>query len=348
VLYHGLRLQDASLCRWSDQVVVDGGERAPLDPFPAILVEDRVDRTGAAVPPNDRVFRGIGWAALHSDVTQPQQDLMVLFRSSPYGGVSHGHASQNDFAVMKGGRALICAGGERFPHHGSLFHVAYAQQSISHNCVLVDGQGAINRDGNRGGEIVAFSSNGSFGYVCGEAENAYGDLLNKCRRHLALVRPATLILVDDLHAPEPSTFEWLLHAFERFEIDPSGGEHSITSRRGGASLTGQLYASTGLRVSQTDRWPIEPDEGYPTLTRPVPPRRWHLAAETGAVERVRIACVFNVQGPSERAPDLSVKRSGERILLQWGPDASGEICLDPDAASVLRVRHGGNEIEAWA
>ena len=196
MLYHGLRLQDARLCRWADQV--GGAERAPIDPFPAILVEDRVERAAAEAPAHDRAFRGIGWAALHSDATRPREDLMVLLRSSPYGGVSHGHASQNDLAVMKGGKALICAGGERFPHHGSPFHTGYAQQSISHNCVLVDGQGAINRDGSRGGEIVAFETDGAFGYACGEAENAYGELLTKWRRHLILVRPSTLILVDDL------------------------------------------------------------------------------------------------------------------------------------------------------
>ena len=42
---------------------------------------------------------------LHGDIENPESDLMVAFRSSPYGGVSHGHASQNDFMVMKGGRA---------------------------------------------------------------------------------------------------------------------------------------------------------------------------------------------------------------------------------------------------
>lgn len=336
MFYHGLRLQDARLCRWADQVQ-EGAQQASLDPFPAILVEDRVERAGAHAPANDRLFRGIGWAALHSDVTRPQEDLMVLLRSSPYGGVSHGHASQNDFAVMKGGVALICAGGERFPHHGSPFHTEYAQQSISHNCVLVDGKGAINRDGNRGGEMVAFETNEAFGYACGEAQNAYGGLLNKWRRHLVLVRPSILILIDDIRTPQPVAFQWLLHALQRFELGSTGDLQTIVSRRDGACLTGRLAASTALHLSQTDAWPIEPDEGYPTLTRPLPVKRWHLTAETKRTDRIRIACLFSVQGPGEAMPEISLSVEHDRVSFQSGAGVQGVIELSTDSTSVLQL-----------
>jgi hypothetical protein len=89
MLYRELRLQDPRLCRWSDQVGVGrtekarGVQKAPIDPFPAILVEDQVDRAGTEAPPNDHVFRGIGWAALHSDVADPREDLMVLSLTRP-------------------------------------------------------------------------------------------------------------------------------------------------------------------------------------------------------------------------------------------------------------------------
>jgi hypothetical protein len=271
---------------------------------------------------------------------------MVLFRSSPYGGVSHGHASQNDFAAMKGGRALICAGGARFPHHGSPFHTAYAQQSISHNCVLVDGKGAINRDGNRGGEIAGFHSGPLLGYVCGEAQNAYGDLLKRWKRHLLLVRPSVLILVDDLIAPNPAAFQWLLHALERFEIDARA--QTLVSRRQGASLRGQLYASTALTLSQTDEWPIAPDEGYPTLTRPLPEKRWHLTAETERTDRIRIAAFFTVRGPGESVPEMSLSAEESRIAFRCGSGARGWIDLSPGSGDLLKVSCGeeGLAVEA--
>ena len=340
--YHGSRLRDARLCQWGQQIQ----EQERMGPFPGILIQDHRDVTPADPLPNDRVFRGVGWGALHSDITRPKDDLMVLFRSSPYGGVSHGHANQNDFAVMKGGKALICAGGLRFPHHGTPFHNEYAQQSVSHNCVLVNGQGAINRDGNRGGEIAGFSTGDTFGYVSGEAENAYGGLLRKCRRHMLLIRPSVLILVDDLVAPNPSTFQWLLHAFEQFEIDE--GEQSIISRRHGASLTGRLYASSALTLSQTDAWPVAPDKGYPTLTRPLPDRRWHFTAETEQTNRIRIASIFSVQGPGEDAPDLSVSSEGSRIVFRYGQGVTGYVDLSPGSGGVLRASCGEEDVEIEA
>jgi hypothetical protein len=344
MLSMGLRLQDARLCRWSDQVLEPDGNRAALDPFPGILYEDDVERASAAAVPNDRVFRGIGWAALHSDVTRAREDLHVMLRSSPYGGVSHGHASQNDIAVIKGGRALICAGGMRFPHHGSPFHTQYAQQSISHNCVLVDGQGAINRDGNQGGEIVAFQSGELYGYACGEAENAYGHLLDKWRRHVVLVRPSVLILIDDLLAPKSVTYQWLLHALERFKVGVEGRIQRVTSRRRGALLSGQIVASTPLRLSQTDAWPIEPDEGYPTLTRPLPEKRWHLTAETDRVQGVRIACVFSAQGPDEPAPIVRLEVDGDRARFGWD-DGEGRIDLSPASPQILDLDLGAERLE---
>ena len=330
--FHGLRLQNHRLRTWADQVRDPDDQSAPIDPFPGILLEDNPIPTQKDSIPQDRVFRGVGWGALHSDIEHPNSDFMVLFRSSPFGGVSHGHASQNDFAVMKGGRALICAGGLRYPHHGTPFHNEYAQHSISHNCVLVNGEGAINRDGNRGGEIIDFKTTDPFGYICGEAENAYGDRLNRYRRHLVMIRPSITILVDELEAPGASTFQWLLHAFEKFDLDLT----TVTSNRKGASLKGQLFGSTDLRLSQTNAWPIAPDKGYPTLDKELPEKRWHLTAETERVERCRIAAIFSVRGPGESDPDFSMTVSENQIALS-AENTTAQINLSPDESTVFSL-----------
>lgn len=344
--FHGLRLQDSRLCKWADQVNKEGDEPAEVDPFPGILLANDIDTTQPTEPlPQDKVFRGIGWAALHSNIANPKDDFMVMFRSSPYGGVSHGHASQNDIAIMKGGRALICAGGERFPQHGTPFHNEYAQQSISHNCILVNGEGAINRDGNRGGEIVDFFTQDEYGYVCGEAQNAYGDLMTKNRRHLLLIRPSVLVMVDDLETPVPANIQWLLHAFEKFNINTN----SIISQRHGATLTGNIYASTPLSLSQTDDWPVAPDKGFPTLKKPLPPKRWHLTAETQEnTNRCKIATLFSVQDPNEDAPDLQINQDGNRIQFEYNTQGNtyrGLINLDPNASGLIMLDDGQGGFE---
>ena len=334
--YHGLRLQDSRLRKWADEVRSDN-EEGRVDPFLDILLEDTPIEADNTPLPQDRVFSGVGWATLHSTLSKPSDDFMVMFRSSPFGGVSHGHASQNDFAVMKGGRALICAGGERFPHHGTPFHKEYAQQSISHNCVLVNGQGAVNGDGNRGGEIVSFSTSDRFGYASGEAANAY-DSLTRYRRHLLMIRPAILVLIDDLIASEPSTLEWLLHAFEKFEIDPEG--QTVTSNRDGASLTGHLYASTSLSLQQTDDWIIQPSEGYPTLTKPQPPKRWHFTAETTPIRRCRIASIFSVHGPGDQEPEIDFSADQDTVSFSFeseGDAYCGRLELTPDHDDLVTI-----------
>jgi hypothetical protein len=341
--FHGLRLKNVHLRKQADKVVDTDEHRSEVHPYPGILLPDDLDTNQPTEPlDNDKVFRGIGWAALHSDISKPKDDFMVMFRSSPYGGVSHGHASQNDIAIMKGGRALICAGGERFPQHGTPFHNEYAQQSISHNCILVNGQGAINRDGNKGGEIVDFFTQEQFGYVCGEAENAYGDLMTKSRRHLLLIRPSILVIVDDLATPEPANFQWLLHAFEKFDINDS----TVVSKRKGATLTGNVYASTNLSISQTDAWPVAPDKGFPTLTKPLPPKRWHLTAETNEqTNQCRIATLFTVQGPGEEAPSINIQQEGDRVQFEYNT-LRGQISLSPNASGVIMIDsdQGGFEI----
>ncbi len=337
--FHGLRLQNDRLRAWADHVRDQEGHPAPLDPFPGILLEDKpIPPTGDSVS-QDRAFRGVGWGVLHSDIEHPDRDLMVLLRSSPFGGVSHGHASQNDFAVMKGGRALICAGGLRFPHHGTPFHNEYAQQSISHNCVLVNGEGAINRDGNRGGEIIGFKTTEPFGYLCGEAENAYGDRLKRYRRHIAMIRPSIFILVDELEAPDASTFQWLLHAFEKFDLDLDAA--TVTANRKGASLKGQLFGSTDLRLSQTNAWPVAPDKGYPTLERELPEKCWHFTAKAETAARCRIAAVFSARGPDERDPEFSLAVSDGQLALFAG-NTTADVKLSPDERVVLSLSSGSD------
>ena len=344
--FHGLRLQDARLRKWADQANKTGEHAAEISPYPGILLPDDLDTTQPTEPlPNDKVFRGIGWAALHSDITNPKDDFMVMFRSSPYGGVSHGHGCArrrcHRSVIMKGGRALICAGGERFPQHGTPFHNEYAQQSISHNCILVNGQGAINRDGNRGGEIVDFFTQDQYGYVCGEAQNAYGDLMTKNRRHLLLIRPSILILIDDLETPQPANFQWLLHAFEKFDINGS----TVVSKRKGATLTGNIYASTNLSLSQTDDWIVAPDKGFPTLKKPLPPKRWHFTAETtDQTNQCRIASIFSVQGPDEDAPKINIQQDGDRVQFEYNT-ARGLISLDPNASGILMIDGGQGGFE---
>ena len=71
--------------------------------------------------PQARSFPSAGLASFHTALGDKQNDISFLMRSSPYGGVSHGHADQNAFVVEAYGRGLAIATGY-YPWYGSPHH----------------------------------------------------------------------------------------------------------------------------------------------------------------------------------------------------------------------------------
>ena len=118
---------------------------------------------------------------------------------------------------------------------------------------------------------------------------------------------------------------------------------TVTSNRKGASLKGQLFGSTDLRLSQTNAWPVPPDKGYPTLDKELPEKRWHFTAETERVKRCRIAAIFSVRGPGESDPDFSITASENQIALSTG-NTMAQINLRPDESIVLDLSSGSNSL----
>lgn len=296
-----------------------------------LILPDTVAPAAPEGLPPDRAFRGIGWAALHSDLVNPDEDLMVMFKSSPFGAVSHSHADQNSFAIMKGGRALAIPGGKRYPQHGSPFHEQYVQQSLAHNVLLVNGKGQINRDGSKGGRIVDFRSTPHIGYVAGDAQKCYGAPLERYVRHVVLIRPSLVLVVDELEASEPVEIEWLMHAKERLELNAAA--QTFVSRRRGASMKTQLFAPGDLDFAQTDAWPVEPKKGYSMVTAPEPEKQWHFTAKTRQRARKwRIAAVMTVSDKAVK-PAVGIRRPDERTLeldaFLGANKASVRVNLDP-------------------
>jgi len=331
--FHASKYRDSTVRWWMDLFVRDGRKVAGTAAFPGIILPDDVEPKEPENLPQDAAFFGVGWAALHSDIMHPEKDLMVMFKSSPYGSVSHSHADQNCFVIMKGGKALAIPAGRRYPIHGSPFHVKYTQQTLAHNAILVNGEGQVNRNGNANGRLVSFKTGKHFGYVCGDAARAYGGLLKKFRRHVLLLRPFLVVVVDDLEAKEPSKFQWLLHAKEKFSLDE--GRQVILSRRGGAEMTVQLFTRGGFAFSQTNEWTVSPREGFPKTREKLPEKQWHFTAETrGKSTRRRIAAVMAVKDGAEKPTWEAKYARGVVVVKASAGDVRAEIRIDLRAEKV--------------
>ncbi|MFW6159019.1 MAG: DUF4962 domain-containing protein, partial [Planctomycetota bacterium] len=57
------------------------------------------------------VYPDVGWAAVRTNLEGGADDVAVLFRSSPYGAVSHSHANNNDFVIHSGGKVMAMPSG---------------------------------------------------------------------------------------------------------------------------------------------------------------------------------------------------------------------------------------------
>jgi len=350
IQFHAERTNDRALRWWVDLLRTSSGGKTSLSPMTGLILPQTVKPQAPVALAPDAVFRGVGWAALHSNLSNPEEDLFVAFKSSPFGGVSHSYADQNSFSILKGGHALARPGGTRYPQHGTPFHTRYTQQTMAQNSILVDGKGQINRNARANGRIVAFESQTHIGYVCGDAQAAYGDRLTRFRRHVVLIRPSLVCIVDDLESPKPAGFQWLLHASEQFRLDEV--HQTLVSHRGGAEMEVRLITPGSFTFSQTNEWPLDPKTGFPTAKRRVPAKLWHFTAATRqqAMSR-RVAAVMNVRTSTDLTVcSVQVDDSGAvRVQTETeAVEAMIQINLSTDRerrAPLLTVRcqpHQGN------
>ena len=322
--HHGRRLGDPAAVWWAQQA---GGLAEGLsDPLVAMLTEDTVKPAPPSRMPNAAVFRGIGWAALHSALDRPGEDTFFLLKSSPYGSVSHSHADQNSFCILKGGRALAIASGYYGPAYGMPHHADWTRQTKANNSVLVNGEGQVVRSVEARGRIAAFRQQQAFSYVCGDAAAAYGGKLGTFLRHVLFLRPGVFVVLDELAAPAAARFDWLLHALEKMQVDEKA--RTATATRGGASLTVRLDCEAGLDFHLTDQFDTLYNEGNPPEYHEQVANQWHFK---GTLQRpaaaTRIAAVMVVRGPKEE------------LAVEWRqqPGWSGAF-----------VRTAGGSGEVWA
>lgn len=352
MMHHGRRFRDPH-CVWYARQT---GASVTADPLIALLTEDNVPAELPSDLPAAAVFEGVGWAALHSALDQPKQDTLILFKSSPYGSVSHSHADQNSFAILKGGRGLAIPSGYYGPAYDMPHHALWTRQTKAHNSILVNGEGQVVRSAKAQGRIVAFRHQRRISYVAGDATAAYQGRLKRFLRHLLLLRPGLVAVLDELEAPEPAEFRWLLHAFEQMQTDEEQG--LVVIHRAGATLSVRLACEAGLAFGQTDQFDTPYNEGNPPEYWEEKPNQWHFTARTvEPMTKTRIAAAMVVRGPGEtfdaewlehpgwRGVALKSEEGEGAVWLQWKASAPGPEGVSPGAFLAARWKDARGQIE---
>ncbi len=311
-------------------------------------------------PPTDlpqaKAFRDVGVVSMHTGLGKTEYDVMVGFRSSPYGAVSHAHACQNAFHIIYGGEPVFLNSGYYIamadPHTKTWY-----KATRGHNSVLIDGKGQT--DGTEGfGWIARFLNSDRLSYCCGDASAAYGRAgLKRFRRHLVLLRPNLVVVYDDLVADHDARWSWLLHS--PTEMRAEGGRCRLVAAAPRADARVDVTGTTPLELRlSTEFDPPAVNWAKKTYRGKKPkvfPDQWHATVEPKRRCRtMRFLSLLQLvpKGASggfdepKSGRDGSVRLGGWRIRGQLGADrpASLEIRSEDGkvalAVDVPGFRHG--------
>lgn len=246
----------------------------------------------AAGPATDsRLFPDTGLVSFRRNLADPENDLAVLARCSRFGAASHQHADQGSFAVISHGRALISPSGYFGFCYGSPHHRLWTQQTIAHNCILVDGVGQHRDDPAAVGRIVSFADDGKLATTEFDLIAAY-PMLRSYRRRLRFERDTGILTVsDEVSAEQPVAVSWLLHSLSR----PEGNAEEVRLVRPPAELMLAFSSTAAITdFTITDRFATAVNEGMPPEQHVDFPKQYHMTWQLAKEKEVKIDAVFHI------------------------------------------------------
>jgi len=301
--------------------------------------------------PASRLFRGTGQACLNTTLQSADDDVQVVFKSSPFGTQSHGYEANNSFLLWAYGRRLLIRSGYR-DIYGSAHHRNWMWSTRSVNNITVDGHGQVSHSASSQGEIIAFKTTPSIDVVVGEAGEAYrlksdgGEkrLLDRFTRAIIFVKPELVIVFDRLAARRPSSFQYWLHATEKFDVRDQG---DIRLRVGDVGCRISFLAPQGLTFSQTNQYDPNPRERISL-------REWHLTGTTaGKSSTVEFVALYRPHRIGDQVPsqaELKVVEGGYVLTaeLSDGQAVVARLPKNDGQIQVQRRRADGVAIDTVA
>jgi hypothetical protein len=198
----------------------------------------------------------------------------------------------------------------------------------------VDGHGQAPRRWEANGRLTAFATTEGYDYAEAEAAPAYAGRLSRFRRHVVHARPGIFVMFDELQAPEPARFQWLLHAYRRMEVGESN--RVVRVENDPAAMDVHLLLPDRVEFSQTDKYVPEPEP----IARQWE-NTWHLSAGTPEPARTAqfLAVMFvHRKGQAGALPSVELVRGkgavGARLRSADGAEGIVAFRTDPEVPSV--------------
>ncbi|PCJ60855.1 MAG: hypothetical protein COA79_07285 [Planctomycetota bacterium] len=199
------------------------------------------------------VFPGAGWASLRSNLDSAKDDVALIFRSSPFGSISHSHANNNDFILHVAGKAMVMPSGY-YDGYGSAHHTHWIWHTKSHNCLTYSDSSQLMRSHDSRGEILNQYEDKNLVYFCGNADDSYLQV-ERCRRHvLFLKNTSTIIMVDEsINADKViAGLQWNIHSRDQFDLDEEN--RTFLLEREGSLVKGYFMYGKSSYFTKTEGW----------------------------------------------------------------------------------------------
>ncbi len=327
--------------------------------------------------PQAKLLRDIGWTAMHSDLGNAENDVWMLFKSSPYGSFSHSHADQNSFQVNAYGKSLIIDSGY-YPWYGSPHHNLWTRMTRAHNAILINGHGQPHGTMAASGTIEMFEPGETISIVSGECARAYNLPMNEftvnqwketldeplpdmnpearvVRRTIAFSHNREnpwMAISDYLKTDGPATFDYTLHTLEKMQLDQNSQELFVQKENAGMDI--YFLSPDKLAFRQSDKFPVVPTERYEGADK-----QWHFTASTlDPIDEMRFLVLMIPRRMSESEnPSLDVKRidygtvkgfqvGEDKVLAWWGAGENGDFSpagSDENAKLIIEYTEQGEK-----
>lgn len=227
--------------------------------------------------PSAHCFPDAGFAIMHSNLSDTENNLMATFMSVPFGSTGHAHAAHNGFTISYGGEELFSGSGyySNFNDPHTLMHY----RTRGHNTILVDGMAQVIGE-NGFGRIIDFQHNNKKTTVVGDATHAYGTMtsefwldrmrksnvaytlengfgdpgVTKFIRRFEFIPPDRINIHDELEASEPRIWTWLLNSYQTMSAVQEGDTVIILGENRKVKARVSITSSCQLKATVSDRF----------------------------------------------------------------------------------------------
>ncbi|MCQ2431538.1 MAG: heparinase II/III-family protein [Clostridia bacterium] len=259
-----------------------------LDVFLPIALPHKTDYPAEPVTDAD-MFPDTGFVSLHSDRTEPEHDLHLIAHATKFGPGSHRQPDQGSFALYYGGTALISPSGYFGRAYGTKHHMQWMNTTKANNAILVDGVGQDFHNFTHTGKILSCGMENGVRKTVLDLSASY-PMLTHWYRTFSMTDDRTVIVEDDILAPEPVTVTYPLHTLSA----PEKVGETVSVKRNNIRMTINPDAGCFSSCTLSDKFDVDLNEGEPEQFHVTMPKQFHIYYETEKRAEHKLTVTFRV------------------------------------------------------